>query len=74
MMTPSAFITIFTQNRLRVVYFLETDLALVGPTGVQLLIFFCFSISVISCCRILNVVSSLYSFAFYVLGDVTLVS
>ena len=37
---------------------------------VQLFVFFCFSISVISCCRVLIVVSSLCSFDFYVLGDV----
>ena len=36
----------------------------VGPTRVQLLLFFCFSISVISCCRVLIVVSSLCSFVF----------
>ena len=47
-------------------------LVLVGPTGVQLLVFFCFSISVISCCRVLIVISSLYAFDFYVLGDVAL--
>ena len=44
-------------------------LAVVGPTGVQLLAFFCFSISVISCYRVLIVVSSLYLFDIYVLGD-----
>ena len=33
-----------------------------------------FYISVISCCRVLIVVSSLYSFDFYVLGDVALMS
>ena len=49
-------------------------LALVGPTGVILLVFVCFSISVISCCQVLIVVSSLYSFDFYVLGDVGLTS
>ena len=49
-------------------------LTLVGPTGVQLLVFFCFSISVISCCRILIVVSSLYLFDFNVLGDVVLMN
>ena len=41
-------------------------LALVGPTGAELLVFFCFSISVITCYRVLIVVSSLYSFDFYV--------
>ena len=34
-------------------------LSLVGPTGVLLLVFFCSSISVVSCCRVLIVVSSL---------------
>ena len=34
----------------------------------------CFSISVISCCRVLIVVSSLYSIDFYVLEDVALMS
>ena len=33
-----------------------------------LVLVFCFSISVISCCRVLIVVLSLYSFDFYVLG------
>ena len=41
-------------------------LALVGPTEVQLLVFFCFSILVIACCRVLIFVSSLYSFDFMV--------
>ena len=49
-------------------------LALVGPTGVQLLVFFCFIFSVISCCQVLIVVSSLYSFDFYVLEGVALMS
>ena len=31
-------------------------LSLVGPTGVLLLVFFCSSISVVSCCRVLIVV------------------
>ena len=45
----------------------------VWPTGVQLLVFFCFSISVIFYCRVLIVVSSLYSFDFCVLGDDALI-
>ena len=49
-------------------------LALVGPTGILLLVFFCYSISVNSCYRVLIVVSSLYLFDFYVLGDVALMS
>ena len=49
-------------------------LALVGPTGVLLLVFFCFGISVTSCFGVLIVVSSLYSFDFFVLGDVALMS
>ena len=47
-------------------------LALVGSTGVLLLVFSCFSISVISFCRVLIVVSSVYSFDFYVREDVAL--
>ena len=39
-------------------------LALVGPTGVQLLVFFCFSSSAIPSCRVLIVVLILYSFDF----------
>ena len=49
-------------------------LALVGPTGVQLLVFYCVSISDISRCRVSSVVSSVYSFDFYFLGDVALTS
>ena len=49
-------------------------LALVGPTRVQLLVFLCFSISVVSCCRVLIVDSSLHSFDFYFLGVVALMS
>ena len=49
-------------------------LALVAPTGVQLSVLFCFSISDISCCRVLIVISSLYSFDLNVLGDVALMS
>ena len=37
-------------------------------------VFIWFSISVISCCRVIIVVLSLYSFDFYVLGDVALMS
>ena len=44
-------------------------LAMAGPTGVRLLVFFSFSISVVSCCRVLIVVLSLCSFGFYVFGD-----
>ena len=40
-------------------YWLVLDsLSLVGSTGVLLLVFFCSSISVVSCCRVLIVVSS----------------
>ena len=41
--------------------------------GVLLVVFFCFSISVISSCRVLIVVSSLYSF-FYVFEDIAQMS
>ena len=41
---------------------------------VLLLVFFCFSISVISCYLVLVVVSSLYLFDFYVLVDVALMN
>ena len=51
-------------------------LALVGPIGDQLLVFFCFSISVISYCRPHRcfIFVSLYSVDFYLLGDVALMS
>ena len=45
-----------------------------GPPEFSCWFFFCFSISVIICCRVLIVVSSLYSLDFYVLGDVALMS
>ena len=46
-------------------------LGLVGPIGVLLTVFVWFSISVISCCNVRIVVSSMYS-DFNVLGDVAL--
>ena len=45
--------------------FLCHEKALIGSIGVQLLVFVCFSISIISCCRDLIVVSSLFSFDFF---------
>ena len=39
-----------------------------------MLVFVCITISVISCCRVLFVVSSLYSFDIYILGDVAMMS
>ena len=53
---------------------LPDALDLVGPIGVLLSVFFCFSILGISCSRVLIVASSLYAFDFYVLGDVALMS
>ena len=71
--SASEFMTARTKD-IEVSRFVPDALALVGPIGVQLLVFFCFSISVISCCRVLIVVSSLYSFDFYVLEDIALMS
>ena len=63
-----------TAPTLRLLNWLVLDaLTLVGPTEILLLVFVCFSISVIYCIRVFIIVSSLYLFKF-VLGDVALMS
>ena len=57
-----------------VTWLVPDALTLVEPTRVQLLVFLCLSNSVISCCRVLIVVSPLYSFDFYVFGGIAKIS